>query len=41
MQADIIILLSEYGYPPAPPEIYSQVYADIIEQAENFRKYID
>lgn len=41
MQADIIILLSEYGYPPAPPEIYTQVYADIIEQAENFKKYID
>lgn len=41
MQVDIILLLAQYGYPPVPPEIYEQVYADIIEQAENFKKYSD
>lgn len=41
MQVDIILLLAEYGYPPVPPEIYEQVYADILEQAENFKKYSD
>lgn len=41
MQVDIILLLAEYGYPPVPPEIYVEVYADIIEQAENFKKYSD
>ena len=41
MQVEIILLLAEYGYPPVPPEIYTQVYADIIEQAENFKKYSD
>lgn len=41
MQADIIMLLYEYGYPPVPPEIYEKVYADILEQTENFKKYSD
>ena len=39
MQCDIIMLLSAAGYPPTPPEIYEQIYANIIEQAENFKKY--
>ena len=41
MQCDIIMLLAKYGYPPVPPEIYEKVYADIIEQTENFKKYSD
>ena len=41
MQVDIILLLAQFGYPPTPPEIYEKVYADVIEQAENFKKYVD
>ena len=41
MQADIIIILAKHGYPPPPPEIYEKVYNDILEQAENFKKYSD
>ena len=41
MQADIIMILARHGYPPVPPEIYEKVYNDIIEQAENFKKYND
>ena len=41
MQVDIIMLLAQHGYPPTPPEIYVKVYNDIIEQAENFKKYND
>ena len=39
MQADIIMILAKHGYPPVPPEIYEKVYNDILEQAENFKKY--
>ena len=41
MQADIIMILAKHGYPPTPPEIYEKVYNEIIEQAENFKKYSD
>ena len=41
MQAEIIMTLAKHGYPPVPPEIYEKVYNDIIEQAENFKKYSD
>ncbi len=41
MQTDIIIILAKHGYPPTPPEIYEKVYNDILEQAENFKKYSD
>ena len=41
MQADIIIILAKHGYPPTPPEIYEKVYNDILEQAENFKKFSD
>lgn len=41
MQADIIIILAKHGYPPTPSEIYEKVYNDILEQAENFKKYSD
>lgn len=41
MQADIIMILAKHGYPPVPPDIYEKVYNDILEQAENFKKYSD
>lgn len=41
MQADIILILAKHGYPPTPPEIYEKVYNDVLEQAENFKKYSD
>ena len=41
MQADIIMILAKHGYPPTPPEIYEKVYSDVLEQAENFKKYSD
>ena len=36
MEADLIILLDENGYPPVPRE---NVYQEVLGQAENFRKY--
>ncbi len=39
MQADIIMILANHKYPPEPVEIYEKVYNDILEQAENFKKY--
>ena len=40
---DIIVLLGNNGFPPIPlkenPEDYTQVYKDVLEQAENFKKY--
>lgn len=44
LQCDIIILLAENGFPAIPkgtnpPEDYQKIYDNVIEQAENFRKY--
>lgn len=42
LQCDIIMLLSDYGFPALPEgtiEDYEKVYSDVIEQSENFRKY--
>lgn len=36
LKADLIILLAEHGYPPVDRD---EVYKEIFEQAENFRKY--
>lgn len=40
---DIIVLLGNNGFPSIPskenPEDYTQVYKDVLEQAENFKKY--
>jgi type I restriction enzyme R subunit len=36
LKAELIILLAEYGYPPAAKD---EVYKEIFEQAENFKKY--
>jgi len=41
MQTDIIMILSAHDYPPTPPGVYEQIYNDIIEQTENFKKYSD
>ena len=42
LQCDIIMLLTDYGFPALPEgtlEDYEKVYSDVIEQSENFRKY--
>lgn len=36
MKVDLIILLDENGYPPVPRD---DVFKDVFEQAENFKKY--
>jgi len=36
LKADLIILLSENGYPPADRD---EIFKEIFEQAENFKKY--
>ena len=36
LQADLIMLLATHGYPPVT---YDDVYKEIFEQAENFKKY--
>ena len=38
LKADLIILLSDHGYPPVDRD---EVYKEIFEQAENFKKYQD
>ncbi len=39
LQMDLIIVLTEFGYPPV--DHYDDVYKEILEQAENFKKYSD
>lgn len=36
LQVDLILLLDNYGYPPVTID---DVYKDVLEQAENFKKY--
>jgi type I restriction enzyme R subunit len=36
LKVDLIITLDEHGYPPVPRD---DVFKEIFEQAENFRKY--
>ena len=38
LQVDLIILLDEYGYPPVTID---DVYKEVLEQAENFKKYAE
>lgn len=38
LKVDLIILLSDHGYPPVDRD---EVYKEIFEQAENFKKYQD
>jgi type I restriction enzyme R subunit len=36
LKVDLIMILDEHGYPPVPRD---EVYKEIFEQAENFKKY--
>jgi type I restriction enzyme R subunit len=36
LKVDLILLLAENGYPPVDKD---EVYQEIFEQAENFKKY--
>ena len=36
LQVDLILLLDEFGYPPVTID---DVYKEVLEQAENFKKY--
>lgn len=38
LKMDLILVLAEYGYPPVTND---EVYKEILEQAENFKKYND
>jgi type I restriction enzyme R subunit len=38
LKVDLILVLAEYGYPPVPKD---EVFKEIFEQAENFKKYRD
>ena len=35
-EVDLILLLDEFGYPPVTID---DVYKEVLEQAENFKKY--
>ncbi len=36
LKVDLILILAEYGYPPVPKD---EIFKEIFEQAENFKKY--
>ena len=36
LKVDLILVLAENGYPPVPRD---EVFKEIFEQAENFKKY--
>lgn len=38
LKVDLILILAEHGYPPVPRD---EVFKDIFEQAENFKKWAD
>jgi type I restriction enzyme R subunit len=38
LKVDLILILAEHDYPPAPRD---EVFKEIFEQAENFKKYAD
>jgi type I restriction enzyme, R subunit len=38
LKVDLILILAEHGYPPVPKD---EVFKEIFEQAENFKKYMD
>jgi type I restriction enzyme R subunit len=37
LKMDLILLLAEHGYPPVPKD---EIFKEIFEQAENFKKYV-
>lgn len=36
-----LCLRTDKEYSPVSPEIYEKIYADILEQTENLKKYSD
>jgi len=38
LKVDLILTLDKHGYPPVPKD---EVFKEIFEQAENFKKYTD
>ena len=38
LQVDLILLLDEFGYPSVT---INDVYQEVFEQAENFKKYVN
>ena len=38
LKVDLILVLAENGYPPVPKD---EIFKEIFEQAENFKKYIN
>lgn len=38
LQVDLILLLDEFVYPPVTID---DVYQEVLEQAENFKKYVN
>lgn len=38
LKVDLILTLDKYGYPPVPKD---EVFKEIFEQAENFKKYVN
>ncbi len=37
LKVDLILTLAEHGYPPVPKD---EIFREIFEQPENFKKYI-
>ena len=37
LKVDLILILDKFGYPPVPKD---EVFQEIFEQAENFKRYI-
>ena len=37
LKVDLILILDKLGYPPVPKD---EVFQEIFEQAENFKRYI-
>ena len=38
LKVGLILILAEHGYPPVPKD---EIFKEIFEQAENFKKYIN
>lgn len=38
LKMDLILILAEHGYPPVPKD---EIFKEIFEQAENFKKYAE
>lgn len=38
LKVDLILILADHGYPPVPKD---EVFKEVFEQTENFKKYRD